>query len=258
MVSLPLVNLWDRRSALFHFGWTNIKIRFKGTYLGLLWTALEPLMYFVVLYLVFTSIRVSIKEDFAIYLITGIMIYHTFLRGTIGGLISLKTNQPILSSHNIRREFFPVSATISTAILLFVEVAVFFGLMLFFNFIPGITIVLLPVVLFLLLVLILGLSYILSITFIYIRDIQPLWIVFTQLLFFLSPIFWYLKDVDGFILEIQKINPVGQLIELGHKIVFGELPSIDEWLYTAAIVFGILFVGYALFQRFEKNVVEVI
>lgn len=257
MVSLPIVNLWDKRSALLYFAWSNIKIRFKATYLGFVWTALEPMMYFVVLYVVFTSIRASTREDFAIYLITGIMIYHIFLRGSAGGLVSLKSNESILYSYNIKREFFPVASTLSTTILLFVEVAVFFFLMPFFGFIPSITIVFLPIILFLLLALVLGLSYILSITFLYIRDIHPLWMVFTQVLFFLSPIFWYLKDVGGIMLEIQKINPVGQLIELAHKIVFGEIPPLNEWLYTSAIIFGILFVGYALFRKLEKNVVEV-
>jgi len=56
-------------------------MRFKNTYLGFLWTAIEPLLYFTVLYVVFTSIR-DREETFAIYLITGIMLFHIFARGT--------------------------------------------------------------------------------------------------------------------------------------------------------------------------------
>lgn len=235
----------------------NIKIRFKGTKLGLLWTAIEPTIFFIFLYLVFSSIQISTKDDFAIYLLSGIVLYHSFVRGTQQGLTSLRENFPIISSLNIRREFFPVASTTTASLLLIVEVAVLFSLMPIFSFTPGITVFLLPIVLVLLVALILGVTYILSIVSVYFRDIQPLWGVFTSALFFVTPIFWYLEDAIGFAQALQKLNPIGQIVELGHKLVFGEFPPLNDWLYTSAIVFGILFVGYAIFQKYQKDVVEV-
>ena len=84
IASLPLVDLWKTKSIVLYFAILNIKIRFRSTYLGILWAVLEPLLMFVILYLVFTSLR-SRTEDYAIYLITGIMIYQIFVRGTTGG-----------------------------------------------------------------------------------------------------------------------------------------------------------------------------
>ena len=256
MTSLPLINLWEKRSLIFHFAWINIKIRFRGSYLGLVWAAVEPMLLFVLLYIVFTGIRISTKEDFAIYLLIGIILYHAFVRGTQGGMISLRENGMILNSLNIKRELFPVSATTTSAILLIVEIAVLFGLMPFFGFVPGVTIILLPIVLILLLFLILGISYLLSIIYAYARDIQPFWGVFMTAMFFLSPIFWYLDDASGFILDIHKANPLGQLIEISHQIAFGQIPPLADWLYTSAIIFGIFFIGFAVFQRFEKKILE--
>ena len=92
--------------------------------MGLLWAAIEPLAYFIVLYVVFSTIRDS-GTDFAIYLITGIMFYHIFARGTSGGLASLVMNGGIMQSVNIRREFFPIVATVAIGILAFVDVGVF-------------------------------------------------------------------------------------------------------------------------------------
>jgi len=77
-------------------------------------------------------------------------------------------------------------------------------------------------------------------------------------LLFLSPIFWYLDDAGGFAVEIQKINPIGQIIELGHKMIFGQAIPLGDWLYTSAFVFGIFIFGYAVFQKLQKRVVEVI
>lgn len=233
----------------------HIKLRYKGTYLGFMWAGLEPLFYFILLYVVFTSIRISTKEDFPIYLITGILFFHLFIKGTSHALPSIGDN-PMLKSLNIQREFFPVVATGSVCLLMIVELAVFFGVMLFFGFIPSWTIILLPVLMALFIILVLGVSYLLSIIFVYARDIQPIWGVLVYAFLFVSPIFWYLEDAKGIMLEIHKFNPLGQLIEIGHKIVFGTIPPLEDWLYTSAIIFVILFVGYAIFTKYENRAVE--
>ena len=253
----PLVNLLNLRALILEFSILNIKIRFKETYLGILWTGLEPLLVFVLLYVVFTNIRIGLKEDFAIYLLSGIILYHIFTRGTLGGMTSLRSNAGILKSLNVKREFFPVSSTLAMAILTVVEVGVLFALMPFFQFYPSFTIILIPIPIILLLILILGFSYFLSILHVYVKDIQPIWAVLVQTLLFVSPIFWYLEDAQDILLNIQWINPVGQLIELNHKIVvLGEFPSITEWLYTTTFVFAILFIGYAIFRKYEKRITE--
>ena len=254
---LPLVKLWSKRSLILHFALMNIKIRFKGTHLGFAWIAIEPTLTFILLYVVFTSIRIRMGENFAIYLLTGVFLIHIFTRGTMAGLTSLRGNRAILESIKIRKEFFPVVVTAATSLLLLVNVAVFFALMPFFQFIPPWTIVFLPIVLVYVVILVLGLSYILSIIHVYVPDIHPFWGVVTHALFFLSPIFWYLKDVNGILLTIHSINPIGQIIELGHKVVvFGQVPPFLDWAYTGVIVFGIFFLGYGIFQQFEARTVE--
>jgi len=256
LVSLPLVGLWDKRYLIFHFAILNIKMRFKSTYLGMVWAAVEPLLTFIVLYLVFTSIRAQ-QEDYAIYLITGIIFYHIFVRGTSGGLGSLVGNSGIITAFNIKREFFPVVATAAIGILALVDIAVFFSLMPVFQFVPYWTLVLLPIPLILLLILVSGMSYLLSIATVFVRDIQHIWSIITFTLLFLSPIFWYVKDVSGFLLVIQQINPIGQLIEIAHVLViYKEIPPLSDWLYTTVFVFAIFFVGYYVFQKFEHKVSE--
>ena len=234
----------------------NIKIRYRNTYLGFLWAALEPLLYFIVLYVVFTTIR-SRGEDYAIYLITGIMLFHVFVRGTSGGLASITSNSGLIKSLNIKREIFPVVAVIATAILAFVDVGVFLALMPVFQFMPTWTVILLPIPFLLLFILILGLSYILSISTIYIRDVQYLWIIFVHSLLFISPIFWKVSEVGGILLEIQKVNPLGQIIELAHQLVIdGQIPPANEWAYTTIFVLAIFFIGYFVFHKFENKVTE--
>lgn len=260
MVSFPLIKLWDKRSLVIHFSLLNLKIRFRNTYLGFLWAAIEPLVYFIVLFVVFSEIR-DATEDFAVYLITGIMLFHIFARGTAGGASSLILNIGIIQSLNIRKEFFPVVTTVAIALLAFVDVGVFLGIMPVFQFIPSWTIILLPIVLFLLIVLILGLTYFLSIIMIYFRDVQIIWTMFVYTLLFVSPIFWYVNEVEdkgeGILLQIQQINPLGQLIELAHVLVIeGQIPSLGEWMYTTFFILSIFFFGYFVFHKMEDKISE--
>jgi lipopolysaccharide transport system permease protein len=231
-------------------------MRFKNTYLGFLWIGLEPLLYFSVLYVVFTTIR-NVKGDFPIYLITGIMIYHIFTRGTTGGLGSLLSNSGIIKSININKEFFPVVSTTAVMILSIVTIGIFFGLMPIFQFVPTYTIFYLPIILPLLFILVLGFSYLLSVVNILVRDIQHIWTILTLGLLFVSPIFWYLDETKGVLLEIQKINPVGQLIEIAHQlVVFGKIPPLQDWLYTTLLVFVVFTIGFIVFKTFEHKIVE--
>jgi len=253
---LPALYFQYRFSLILHFAILSIKTRFKNTYIGLIWTVIEPLAYFVVLYVVFSTIRPR-ETDFAIYLLTGILFFQVFSKGTTGGLTSLVSNSGIMQSVSIRRIFFPIVSTVSVGILAFIDVGVFFGMMPIFQFVPSWTIILLPIPLILLLVLIMGLSFLLSVVNVYVRDTQHIWGIVIRSLFFVSPIFWNPKDVDGILLQIQKINPFGQLIDISHKLVIdGQIPPISEWAYTTLIICGIFVLGYFVFNRLQEKIVE--
>ena len=255
MATYPFQEMWKRRSLVWSYSIKNMEVRYRGTKLGFVWAVLEPLFLFLILYIVFTSIR-DVSEGFAIYLMVGVMMYHVFVRGTHGGMTSVLENSGIIKSLSIKKEFFPLASTGTISLFLMVEVAVLFGLMIFFSFELNPTMLLLPIPLILLLFLILGISYLLSIAMVFVRDIQPIWAVISYALLFVSPIFWRVDEVDGILLEIHKINPVGQLIEITHKIIFGQIPPINDWLYSLAFVFGIFVVCYAVFQKYEKFVAE--
>ena len=225
--------------------------------MGLLWAVIEPLAYFVVLYVVFSSIRMR-ETEFAIYLLTGIMFFQIFSKGTTGGLSSLVSNAGIMKSVNIKRVFFPIVSTVSIGILAFIDIGVFFGMMPVFQFVPSWTMILLPIPLILLLVLIMGMSFLLSVVRVYVYDISLIWSIIVRALFFVSPIFWNPKDIDnGFLLQIHSINPLGQLIDISHKLVIdGQIPPISDWAYTTLIICGIFVLGYFVFNRLQERIVE--
>ena len=183
--------------------------------------------------------------------------YTIFSKGSITGLLCLGGNKGILQSLNIEREFFPLSSTLTVCIILIIQMAVFFALMPYFEFVPSWTIVFLPIVLLLIILLVLGTTYFLSILYVYVKDIHPIWAILVHALLFVSPIFWYTDSAQEVLLQIHAINPIGQIIELAHKIVvFGEVPPLNDWLYASMQVFIILIVGYIVFKKFEARTLE--
>lgn len=234
----------------------NIKVRFKNTHIGYVWSALEPLVYFIVLYIVFSTIRQR-TEDLAIYILTGIMIYQIFAKGTSVGIGVLEQNRGILKSIKIKKDFFPLVTTVAAGLISLITIGVFFVLLPVFQFIPSWTIILLPIPVLLVLVLVLGLTYLLSIINVFVRDIKNIWPVIVLALLFMSPILWRPENIDGILLQIHSINPLGQIIEISHKLVLdGEIPPLNDWLYTILFSFAILLLGYFVFHRFEDRIVE--
>ena len=219
-----------------------------------------PIYIFIILYIVFSSIQVIDKPNFGIYLLTGIIFFHIFSRGTVNGISSIRNYRGWILSINIRKEFFPVLSTTTTVITTAIEIGVFFALMPFLQFTPGLSILLLPIPITLLLLLVLGTSYLLSIVNMYIRDVQLFWGILLQALFFMTPIFWYLQDIDNpILLTIHQINPLGQLIELAHNlVVYDKIPPLMDWIYPVVFTISLVFVGYAIFQKYEKRIVEMI
>jgi len=252
-----LINVLDKKTLILHYALITIKSRFKGTHLGFAWLVLEPILIFTMLFVAFTSIRIR-EEDFAIYLLSGVLFYHIFTRGTLFGMSSLHGNKSILTSLNINREFFVAVSTLAISLITIAEMFAFFILLALFQFSPNWTMILLPIPIILMLILVLGFSYMLSIVRFYFKDIQRTWPIIVHALFFVTPIFWYLKDApDTILLEIHKFNPMGQIIELVHKlIVFGEVPPLQDWLYVIIMVFSILFIGYAIFKKYEYRILE--
>ena len=234
----------------------SVKLRYKGTNLGLLWNALEPLLTFLLLYIVFTSIR-DRGEEFAIYLLSGIILYHIFIRSTLAGLVSLRGNKNFITTLNIGNGFYPIVAMGGSALTAIVEVGVFLALLPVFQFVPTWTIIFFPLTVVMILFLAWGLTYLLSIMNVYFKDIQPVWSVLVHALFFISPIFWFVSEVDGILLDILKVNPLGQIIELSHNVVlFGQIPPLTDWLYTTAFIVGIFLFGVAMFRKYESKVAE--
>lgn len=216
----------------------DFKKKYKGTFLGMIWSLLSPLLMLLVMSLIFTNFFGRNTPNYTIYLFCGNIIFAYFSDSTGGGMGALMANAPIFSKINVPKYLFLFSKNVSSLINFGLTLIIFFV----FCIIDGITFtwafLLLVFPILCLIIFNLGMGLILSALFVFFRDIQYLWSIFTQLLMYMSAIFY---TVDSFPETAQKLfllNPIYVYIKYFRLIVIDNtIPSIQ---------YHLLAIGYAL------------
>ena len=104
--------MWKNRGILFNFAISDLKIRYRNSILGVLWSVIEPLLMLSVLYFVFSSMFKFDIPNFPIYLLLGIIIYNCFRNGTTIALNSLTNRAPLITQIYFPRSIPAISSAI--------------------------------------------------------------------------------------------------------------------------------------------------
>ena len=249
--------VWQRRSLIFNFAVTDLKIRYRNSILGFFWTILEPLLLLAVLYLVFTNIFRTQIEHFGIYLLLGIIMWNAFTRGTEISLNSIMARTGLITQIYFPAEIPAISSTITSSLMMCFEFIVLGIFMVVFRFMPPVTIILLPLVLLLELILVLGLSLPLSVLNIRYRDVQFIWKVIIQVGFFLTPIFYKLSILPESLQNILMYSPVVQIFDIAHDIaIYNTVPTLQSIQIAIATTLLTLGFGYTIFKKAQKRIIE--
>lgn len=246
-----------RRSMIWDFAISDLKLRYRSSALGFFWTFLEPLLMLLVLYIVFTNVFKSTIEFFPLYLLLGLIMWNMTVRGTQIALTSIISRQGILLQIFIPLEIPVISSTVTVLIMLTLELVVFSIFLIAFQFIPPITIIILPLIIGIEFVLILGISFPLAVINVRIRDIQFAWNVLLHAGFFLHPIFYKLDILPEQVQQMIKFSPMVQILNFARDTsLYNKMPSSNDILLTLGTTFLIFIVGYGIFIKFSKHTME--
>ena len=197
---------------------TDFKLRYQGSALGYLWTLLRPLFLFVILYIVFTKFFRFGEgvPHYPVYLLTGIVLWNFFAEVTNNGVGSIVDRGDLIRKLNFPKYVIVLSGAFSALINLTLNMVV----IAVFLVINGVdirpVIVLAPLILLELFVFSMAIAFFLSAVFIKLRDVNYIWEVLMQGLFYATPIIYPLSEVSNRwpkAAEILLINPVAQTIQ---------------------------------------------
>ena len=249
-------SLFAFKDAILYISILELKVRYKGTILGFIWSVIEPLAQLAILYAVFSFLS-NTGENFIIHLFTGLIMVQLFSRGTTQGMVSLFLKKPIILSINVPKMMFPISSVLTHLWMFFIEIAILFGFVGIFQLEIGIASITLVLVFGLLTILTIGVAILISVIVSYFRDFQTIWGIVTMSLIFITPVFWYVEDMPEQYADIFLLNPLATLMEMAHQsLLFNSFPSNFELLYSIGTSFGILLVALLLFKKTEKKLVE--
>ena len=249
--------MWKTKDILFNFAISDLKIRYRNSVLGVLWSFIEPLLLLAVLFVVFSTMFKFEIPNFPIYLLLGIITWNFFKNGTTFALNSLTNRSAMITQIYFPRSIPGLSAGITSAIMLVFELAVLGIFMAVFQFTPPITILLLPLILALEFILVLGIALPLSILNVKFKDTEFIWGVVISAGFFLTPIFYQFDMLPQTIQNVLQFSPMVQLVTMAHHVVlYGTLPSVNTVLYSVGSILGITAIGYLIFRKYQARIAE--
>lgn len=252
-----LGEVYQKRSLIWAFAVTDLKLRYRNSVLGFFWSILEPLLMLSVLFLVFSYLLRSDIENYPLFLLIGLITWNTFSRGTSMATNSILARSGIILSISFPKIIFPLSAVITSFLMMFFEMLVFIGFLIAFQFVPPITALILPLVFIPLFIVTLGIALPLSSLNVMYRDVTHIWNVIVQAGFFLTPIIYKISIFPQEIQNILMLSPMAHIVTWSHDLtLYGILPSVESLAYTIGLSIGIFLLGFIIFRRIENKMVD--
>lgn len=265
-----LASLWSYRSLVWRLTQREIEARFRGSFLGLFWAVIVPLVMLAVFSLVFGTIfqsrwakpenaAMASEYSFPIILFSGLIVY--------GILADPLTRAPGLVMENVAYvkkvvfplDILPVVALISALVTAAISFAVFLAVFVLSYGPPPITILLLPLTLLPLMLFVLGAVYFLSSLGVFLRDLRHVMPPLMTAMLFLSSVFYAPEALPEQYRWLLYLNPVTPAVTHARDVIFwGRLPDPLEWGATLVFSLLVLTAGAYWFMRTEKAFADVV
>ena len=170
---------------------------------------------------------------------------------------SLTNRAPLITQIYFPRSIPAISSAITASIMLAIEVGILLIFMVAFQFVPPITMLLLPLVLGLQFMFVVGVCLPLSVLNVRFKDTEFIWNVVVHASFFLTPIFYQFDMLPEYVQNILQFSPMVQILTMAHHVVlYGMLPTVTSILYAVCSISVISLIGYLIFRKYQTKIVE--
>lgn len=233
----------------------SFKIRNAGSFLGICWYLLGPILTFIILLLVFSHRLGADIEHYPLYLLSGIVIWNFFSTGTSRSLTSVFAQAGLIKSIPVRRELLVLSTVLDVLISHLFEIVVLLAIAAYYG-VLSITILFLPIALLLNFVFTLGVSYALSALMFVFRDLGQIWSIVTKVWWFATPIIYALYE-GGKGEKISMFNPMFHVLDVSRDVlIYGSVPDLKSLLILSAFSITALFIGILIFRKLYPHFAE--
>ena len=251
------INLDEMKQYLFvirQLSSREIKRKYTRTYLGIIWSVLNPLLSMAVMALVFTQMFQRNVDYFPLYLMAGHIVWQLFSGATNSAMTSLVDNKVLLTRVKQPKIIFPMSRVFTAGINFLYTLIAFLILMIVFRIRPCVTMLLAPVIFLCMILFSLGLGYILACLYGIFGDIKHLYSVLLVMWMYLSAIFYPVTLLSGPVRVIVENNPVYNFIACFRKcMIYGQWPNSAELLRMFGWAAAAYLAGMFIFRKLENK-----
>ncbi|MDR2925306.1 MAG: ABC transporter permease [Azoarcus sp.] len=261
-----IVSLWLNRGLLRGLIHREIIGRYKGSFLGILWSFFNPLLMLAV-YTFFFSVVFRArwaggsgsKAEFALVLFSGLLVFNFFSECINRAPSLVLSNVNYVKKVIFPLELLPVVAMGGAGFHLFISFLVWLGFYVIVFGIPHAGVLLLPVVLLPLALLTLGFSWCLAALGVYLRDVSQVVVTLVPMLMFLSPIFYPISILPAELQSVVRLSPVTIAVEQAREVMYwGTSINWLHWGGYLTVASVIAWLGFAWFQKTRKGFADVI
>ncbi len=243
------------RNAVLSLAIKTIKLRYKNSFLGIFWSMLNPLLFLLILMLVFS--KINHIENFGLYALSGLVFWNFISASILQVLTSFIDNASILKSINLHPFSFPLSAIVAALINLALTLVPFFILMFFLGYQFNFSILAVIPLLLITAVFILGIGMALGTLNVFFRDIQLLWTTIIPAFFYFTPIAYTPDLLPESTRYLLKLNPFYYFIESYHDIFYRSVvPNSFNLMVCSLLALFTFILGYNLFKKYRKGFIS--
>lgn len=232
----------------------GIKLKYRRSYLGIIWSMAEPLLTMIVLTIVFGTLLGHDGKDFPVYILAGRLIYTLFSQSTTNALKSIRTNQGMIKKVYVPKYLYPLSGIAYNYVLFLISLVVLFAVSISLKVYPTLYMLFAVVPLLVLFVLSVGVGLILATAGVFFRDLEYLWNVALMLVMYTCAIFYYpdaiLTSSVGWIL---KYNPLFCIISNFRSCVFGQAMDMGMLAYASLFALVSVIAGSLVFAKKQNE-----
>ncbi len=227
----------------------DFKVRYRGSLLGVLWSVLNPLLYMLVLSVVFSRVFKQV-DNYRMYLLSGLVIFNFFNEAANVSVMAVVSNFGLITKVYFPKFILPLSKVLSSAINLAFSVVAFFVLGAFMGIRLWWGFVLIPYVLACLLVFTVGVAFLLSCLQVFMRDVQHLFTVIITLWMYATPILYPIDIIPKEYWPVFRLNPLYCFVDFLRSITLAQsLPSLYSTVMSLAWAVGMFVFGAVVFIK---------
>ena len=258
------------RYLLYNLVGRDIKVKYRRSVLGMLWSVLNPLLMMLVMTFVFQNLFVNIMDrgdlpvvsvtglppSFPVYLLTGQLIFNFFSDATNMAMDSVLGNAQLIKKVYIPKYIFPLEKVMFALVNTLFSMLSLVLVLIITQSPVTLWALLAPVVLLVLFVFNLGVGLILSSMVVFFRDIKHLYSVFVLALTYMTPIFYpeaILAEMSA-VRFVIRLNPMYWFVDMFRQVVvYGVAPTPTHWLTTCGSAAAVLVVGLLIFRKTQDE-----